>query len=154
MNAIDEREAATPESPNPSNGSAADPFHLAAERLRVEVDQTLSALKRAAYVERESLGLALFDVGLRGFLYATAGAAVLALAVAATLLVVSGARAGLQSWTGNAWWSDWILAIASLAVIAVAVRVTRGAVHRSTLNRTRRALAASRASELERSVAS
>jgi hypothetical protein len=123
-----------------SGRQAGDEFTQAREHLITEFKQAFTAWKRALYVERRAIGLSLFDAGLRAAVLAGVTISWLAVAVTATLLFVGGARRGLQLWTGGAWWSDVVLAIALVGMLAGAAHAVRRFVHRSTLEKTRRVL--------------
>jgi hypothetical protein len=143
MDRIDEHSAELPRSTHAPQDGAKDSFREAADRLREEFDATIGALKRSAYIEKQSFGLTVFDVALRGGLLAAAGAAVLALAVSAAWLLVSSTRRGLALWTNDAWWGDLVLAVAIVAVLGGSAYFVRRSVHKSVLSKTRRKLAAS-----------
>jgi hypothetical protein len=115
----------------------AQSLEAAARRLRTEWQHTLTAVKRAYYVERQVLGLKVFDVGFRVALGVLGGFTAIALAVAGALLVVFGARRGLVVWTRDAWWVDLIVGAVILALLGLGAFLARRAVHRGTLARTR-----------------
>lgn len=127
---------------SPSNGSAApqEPFREAAERLRQEFDATLNSFQRSVYAERQALGLRIFDGAFRWGTYVWIGAVTLALAITSVYLIVASTRRGLALWTSDAWWSDLVLAVALVLAVVVAAHTLRRYVHRSALERTRRAL--------------
>lgn len=118
-------------------GAGPDPLEAATGKLRSEWEQAFSALKRSFYVERQALGLKLFDFAFRLALIVCAGFTLIALSVAGALLVVIGARSGLAAWTGGAWWADLVLGAAILGLLAWGAHLARRAVHRRTLARTR-----------------
>ncbi len=119
---------------------AADPFREATGRLRTEVDATWTALKRSFYVERQSLGLSMFEGAFRLMTFIGLGATGIALTILAAFLVVGSARRGLAMLTKDAWWSDIVVAaFLGLSVVLIAHAVRRY-VHRSVLASTRRGL--------------
>lgn len=141
MNTIDEPSAGIPRSPQASVPPAADPFREATGRLRAELDETFVALRRTVYVERQILGLSIFDAAFRCAVFACLGATGLAIAIASAWLLVASTRRGLAQWTGGAWWSDLVLALLLALALAGAAHGVRRLVHRSALARTRRGLA-------------
>ncbi len=140
MHTIDERSADIPRSPQNNGATAADPFREATDRLRAEFGVTYTAIRRCLYVERQALGLSLFEGAFRLGTLVCLGLTGLALAITAALLLVTSLRRGLALWTDGAWWSDLVLALAlGIGIVAVAQMVRRY-VHRSVLARTRREL--------------
>lgn len=113
-----------------------------AAQLRSEFERAWCALRSSLLAERRALGLTLFDAAFRLWTYAAIGVAIMALAVAAVIVLVLGARQGLQSLSGGAWWGDVLLACGLILMCAVTAFVVRRRVHRSTLTRTRKEIAA------------
>lgn len=142
MHTIDERSADIPRSPHDNGATAADPFREATDRLRAEFGVTYTAIRRCLYIERQALGLSLFEGAFQLGTFLCLGLVGLALAITAALLLVASTRRGLALWTDGAWWSDLVLAVAlGVAIVAVAHFVRRS-VHKSVLASTRRGLSA------------
>lgn len=148
MNAIDEQDKTAPWSlpteAHPVAGpstSEPDEFQAALGTLRAEFGSTWNAVRRAAYVERQSLGLTMYDAASKLIGWACALAALFVLTISAVLLFLHGARRGLQEWTDDAWWCDPALAILVAGGVVLAFHGLRRHVHRSTLSRVKRALA-------------
>jgi len=119
---------------------AADPFREATGRLRTEAVATWTALKRSFYVERQSLGLSMFEGAFRLMTFIGLGATGIALTILAAFLVVGSARRGLTLWTQDAWWSDIVVAVFLGASVVLIAHAVRRYVHRSVLACTRRGL--------------
>lgn len=123
------------------NGKASDDLAAASQHLRTEFTDTFAALRRALYVEKQALTLSLFDAGMRaGVGVALAIASIVAM-VAALLLGISALRRGLAILAQGAWWSDLVLALAIVGLVAAALALARRAVHKAVLARTQRRLA-------------
>jgi len=133
-------------SPEAPRSADSDPFRDAAGRLRQEIDATFAAFRRSRYVDRQLLGLTVFDGALRVGAFLCLGAVGVAVALAATALLVGGARRGLALWSGGAWWSDIVLALGLALLLPAVAHLVRRGVHRSALSRTRLELARTPAS--------
>jgi hypothetical protein len=109
--------------------------------LRAEYDQARSALGRLWFVERQRLRVKALDAAFQ------AGAALCALAAATTitvltvLLLVGSTRRVMAQWTGDAWWSDVVLGVLLVALLAIAASLARRAFHRKALAAAQRHLA-------------
>lgn len=126
--------------PSAKQQIASDELRVARERLHSEIDGVLTALKRAWLVERKVIGLVIFDAGYRAACYAALALAGLLTLLVATLLLLAGARHGLRVWTDGAWWSDVVLAVVLIGILAAVAHGVRRTVHRSTLATTHRML--------------
>jgi multisubunit Na+/H+ antiporter MnhG subunit len=126
--------------PGASARKSSNEFTVARGHLSAEIKAALVALRRSLYIERQALGLSLFDTGYRLAAFAAAALCGMAVALIATLLSVASARRGLQLLTDGAWWSDLALAILLLVLLAGAAHALRRFIHRSTLAETRRVL--------------
>lgn len=140
MHTIDERSADIPRSPHDNGAAAPDPFREATDRLRAEFGVTYTAIRRFLYIERQALGLSLFEGAFRVGTFVCLGLTGFALAITAALLLVTSTRRGLALWTNGAWWSDLVLALALGIGIVTVAHMVRRYVHRSVLARTRREL--------------
>jgi hypothetical protein len=130
---------------NPAtNGEVRDEFAAASARLRSEVDETLSGLRRVLFVEWQALELSFFDTALRAAVFLGLGVVAIAMAVSAGLLAVASARRGLAILFQDAWWSDLALGLVVGAVLSITAVAVRRGVHRSALERTRVRLAQDR----------
>jgi hypothetical protein len=129
--------------PGASARTASDEFTVARGHLSDEIKAAFVALKRSLYIERQALGLSLFDTGYRLAGFAAAAICGIAVALVATLLSVASARRGLQVLTDGAWWSDLVLAVLLMVLLAGAAHALRRFIHRSTLAETRRVLSKS-----------
>jgi hypothetical protein len=134
---------ATPSSSRVPSQPESDDFRVAAEQLRAELGQTMTAVKRTLYVERQALGLSIFDSAFHVASVAMGTAVGLALAVAAAILLVTGARGGMQALSGDAWWGDLVVAVTALLVVVGGALVYKRWMHRTVLSKTRRMLAKS-----------
>lgn len=122
------------------NGHAHDEFARATAALGAELGEALSAFRRSLLAERQIVQLRLFELALRAGLWACALLCASALSLAAALLIVGSARQGLSLWSGSAWWSDLVLGLSILGLVAWGVHGARRGVHRRALARVRSAL--------------
>lgn len=132
---------ASPSNNAPTNAAPPNELAEATANLRSEVDRAFTALRRSFYVERQALGLSLFDAAVRASIFAGLGLIGLALSITATILGVVAARQGLNLLFDGAWWSDLVLAALLMGIVAAAVAIVSRSVHKGVLARTKRALA-------------
>jgi hypothetical protein len=120
--------------------SADEELRLARERLSTEIQSVFRRVKRSLYVERQILGLALFDAGFRAAAYFVALLCTLVVALGSTWFAVASVRRGLYEWTRGAWWSDLVLAALLFGALAIVSLLVRRGVHRAALRRTQHAM--------------
>ena len=70
---------------------------------RAEITSLLSSLKRIAFVEWQGIRLRALDVFFRGAFFLCLLGFGLTASISASLMLVSGARGALQSWSGAGW---------------------------------------------------
>ena len=115
-------------------------LQTAARALRSELTEVLASLKRSWLIERQAIGLAIFDSAFRVGMALLASAAALVLSAAGTLLLVSAARRWMDAATDAAWWGDLVLGIAITSALALGAYAVRRRVHRKAFERTQAAL--------------
>lgn len=121
----------------PAPAAGPDPLATARAHLVAEWNLAYTALKRFLYLERQVLGIKLFDVAFGAALVLLGGFTVIAVSIAGALLVVIGARRGLEIWTHGAWWADVVLGGVILGLVALGAHLARRSIHRGTLARAR-----------------
>jgi hypothetical protein len=125
------------------NGKASEELAAASQRLRTEFTDTFALLRRALYIEGQALKLSLVDTGIRAVVGIALAITSIVAIVAALLLGISALRRGLAILAQGAWWSDLVLALAIVGLLAAAVVLARRGMHKAVLARTKRHLAES-----------
>jgi hypothetical protein len=130
---------------------AEDPERLdaAARSWGEEVTAIWVALTRSLDLQRQAVGLRLFDAAWRSVMAAIAAVMAIIVAASATLLLIEGARRGLATWTGNAWLSDLVLGGVLAAALGSGLYSVQRMVHQTTLKRMQRKIAPTRAERVQ-----
>ena len=134
---------------SPASAAAEDPDRLeaAASSWRQEVDAIRAALMRSLDLQKRAVGLRLFDAAWRGVIAAMGIVVAIVMAACAALLLIEGARRGLATWSGDAWWSDLVIGGVLAAVVCSGLYSVQRIAHQTSRKQVQRKLSSPRRAE-------